>query len=231
MRASFDTDLLISFSLGQVFLFFVCHTSEFLKRETTITILKTKSINSSGTLEPFLLNISPDRKWWKFFWQPCLPNLRCSIKALNHFLKFNFDLWEIICFWTFEKKNCLHPLELVPSDKAIAVSINPSESSLFIKIGWVKISASSTIIITITKVLHYSHSHPYHLHPVQFSRRALSAGSSSTAQRPSTDPLLPNLTWLTLKILHFVAIYVFFTFVHLAHLRSSLELLALCGLY
>ena len=87
------------------------------------------------------------------------------------------------------------------------------------------------IIITITKVLHYSHSHPYHLHPVQLSRRALSAGSSSTAQRPSTDPLLPNLTWLTLKILHFVAIYVFFTFVHLAHLRSSLELLALCGLY
>ena len=139
MRASFDTDLLISFSLGQVFLFFVCHTSEFLKRETTITILKTKSINSSGTLEPFLRNISPDRKWWKFFWQPCLPNLRCSIKALNHFLKFNFDLWEIICFWTFEKKNCLHPLELVPSDKAIAVSINPSESSLFIEIGWVKI--------------------------------------------------------------------------------------------
>ena len=49
------------------------------------------------------------------------------------------------------------------------------------------------IIITITKVLHYNHSHPYHLHPVQLSRRALSAGSSSTAQRPSTDPLLPNL--------------------------------------
>ena len=155
MRASFDTDLLISFSLGQVFLFFVCHTSEFLKRETTITILKTKSINSSGTLEPFLRNISPDRKWWKFFWQPCLPNLRCSIKALNHFFLIHVG---IVCYilmililshhhfvkgnymlWTFEKKNCLHPLELVPSDKAIAVSINPSESSLFIEIGWVKI--------------------------------------------------------------------------------------------
>ena len=104
-------------------------------------------------------------------------------------------MWrEIICFEHLKRKNCLHPLELVPSDKAIAVSINPSESSLFIKIGWGKISASSTIIITITKVLHYSHSHPYHLHPVQLSRRALSAGSSSTAQRPSTDPLLPNLT-------------------------------------